>query len=125
MLSDQDSYVIIFLLDCCRKYYLCNPDLDAHDPNASNSRSVSLKGMHRAGSLIAFDCASRTIAIDGKRQRNGLFTKHLLKHITALSANIRMILKDTTKGMEKESGSRQMPFWSVALNEKNIYLCSQ
>ena len=65
--------------------------------------------MHRAGSLIAFDCASGTIAIDGKRQRNGLFTKHLLKHITALSTNIPMILKDTTRGMEKESGSRQMP----------------
>ena len=84
--------------------------MDVPDPNASNSRSVSLNAMYRAGSLIAFDCASKTIATDGKRQRNGLFTKHLLKHITALSADIRMILKDTTKGMEKESGSGQMQF---------------
>ena len=96
-LSDQDSYIIIFLLDCCRKYYLCNPDVDAPDPNANNSRSVSLKAMHRAGSLIAFNCASGTIAIDGKRQRNGVFTKHLLKHITVLSADIRMILKEEWK----------------------------
>ena len=109
-LSDQDSYVIIFLLDCCRKYYLCSPDVDVPDPNASNSRSVSFNAMHRAGSLIGFDCASGTIAIDRKRQRNGLLTRHLLKHITALSADIRAIWKDTTKGMEKESGSRQMSF---------------
>ena len=84
--------------------------MDAPDPNASNSRSVSLKAMHRAGSLITFHCAPGTIAIDGKRQRNGLFVKHLLKHIMVLTEDIRMILKDTTKGMETESDSRQMPF---------------
>ena len=124
-LSRRKPYVIVFLLDCCRGYHLRNPDVDARDPNASNSKSVGLKAMHKAGSLIAFACAPGTIAIDGSGQRNGLFTKHLLKHITTSNEDIRMILSDVTKGVTQESESKQIPFQSVSLEERNIYLCQK
>ena len=79
--------------------------------------------MHKAGSLIAFSCAPGTIAVDGKGRRNGLFTKHLLKHITTPNQDIRKILTNVTKGVKKESGSSQIPFQSVSLEEWNICLC--
>ncbi|CAF1350646.1 unnamed protein product, partial [Rotaria sordida] len=47
-----------------------NPYVDARDPDASGSKSVGLKPMHKAGSLIAFACTPGTIAIEGKGQRN-------------------------------------------------------
>ncbi|CAF3158382.1 unnamed protein product [Rotaria sp. Silwood2] len=124
-LSDRKPYVTIFLLDCCRKYHLRNPEVDARDPDASGAKSVGLKAMYKAGSLIAFACAPGTIAIEGKGQRNGLFTKHLLKHIKTENEDIQMILRDVTDGVIEESKSKQIPFLSVSLSKKNIYLCSQ
>ncbi|CAF1308095.1 unnamed protein product [Rotaria sordida] len=124
-LSDHNPYVIIFLLDCCRKYHLRNPEVDARDPDASGSQSVGLKAMSKAGSLIAFACAPGTIAIEGKGQRNGLFTKHLLEHIKTENEDIQMILRDVAKGVKQESKSKQIPFVSASLLERDIYLCSQ
>ena len=81
--------------------------------------------MDKAGSLIAFACAPGTIAVDGWGQRNGLFTKYLLKHIKTPNEDIRMVLSDVTKGVKEESASRQIPFQSGSLEVKNIYLCSE
>ncbi|CAF4092259.1 unnamed protein product, partial [Rotaria sordida] len=124
-ISDRKPYVTIFLLDCCRKYHLRNPEVDARDPDASGSKPVGLKAMHKAGSLIAFACAPGTIAIEGKGEKNGLFTKHLLKYITTANEDIRMILSDVTDGVIEESKSKQIPFVSGSLSKKNIYLCGQ
>ncbi|CAF4356485.1 unnamed protein product, partial [Rotaria sordida] len=43
-----------------------------------------------AGSLIAFACAPGAIANDLEGQRNGLFTKYLLRHIGTANEDIRM-----------------------------------
>ncbi|CAF4246462.1 unnamed protein product, partial [Rotaria sordida] len=107
------------------KYHLRNPEVNARDPDASDPKSIGLKAMYKAGSLIAFACAPGTIAIEGKGQRNGLFTKHLLKHITTENEDIQMILRDVAKGVTQESKSKQIPFVSAALLERDIYLYSQ
>ncbi|CAF4207359.1 unnamed protein product, partial [Rotaria sordida] len=124
-LSDHNPYVTIFLLDCCRKYYLRNPQVNARDPGASDPKSIGLKAMQKAGSLIAFACAPGTIAIEGKGQRNGLFTKHLLNHIRTENEDIQMILRDVAREVKQESKSKQIPFVSGSLLERDIYLCSQ
>ncbi|CAF4994682.1 unnamed protein product, partial [Rotaria sp. Silwood1] len=124
-LSDRNPYVTIFLLDCCRVYHLRNPEVDARGTDASNPKSAGLKAMHKAGSLIAFACAPGTIAIDGRGEENGLFTKHLLKHIKTPNEDIQMMLRDVTDGVIEESKSKQIPFVSASLAKKNIYLCGQ
>ncbi|CAF5126250.1 unnamed protein product [Rotaria sp. Silwood1] len=124
-LSDCKPYVTIFLLDCCRNYHLRNRELDARDADANDPKSIGLKAMHKAGSLIAFACAPGTIAIDGREEKNGLFTKHLLKHIFTPNEDIQMILRDVTKGVKQESKSKQIPFVSASLSEREIYLCYQ
>ncbi|CAF3753952.1 unnamed protein product [Rotaria sp. Silwood1] len=124
-LSDRNPYVTIFLLDCCRKYHLRNPQVNARDPGASEPKSIGLKAMHKAGTLIAFACAPGTIAIEGKGERNGLFTKHLLKNIKTANEDIQMILRDVTNGVIQESESKQIPFVTAALLKRDIYLYSQ
>ncbi|CAF3988907.1 unnamed protein product [Rotaria sordida] len=124
-LSDRNPYVTIFLLDCCRKYHLRNPQVNARDPDASDPKSIGLKAMCKAGSLIAFACAPGTIAIEGKGDRNGLFTKHLLKYIKTANEDIQLVLRDVARGVTEESKSKQIPFVSASLLEKHIYLCSQ
>ncbi|CAF3891943.1 unnamed protein product [Rotaria sp. Silwood1] len=123
-LSDCDPYVTIFLLDCCRNYQLRNLEADARNLERNDPKSVGLKAMHKAGSLIAFACAPGTIAIEGQGQRNGLFTKHLLENIKKKNEDIQMILRDVTKGVINESNSTQIPFVSASLSERDIYLYS-
>ena len=77
--------------------------------------------MYKAGSLIAFACAPGTIAKDGKGQRNGLFTKCLLQHITAKNKDIMKILFDVTRDVRLESNEKQIPFQCMSLTE-TIYL---
>ncbi|CAF1389549.1 unnamed protein product [Rotaria sordida] len=124
-LSDRKPYVIIFLLDCCRKYHLRNPDINARSRDGSDGKSAGLKAMYKAGSLVAFACAPGTIAIEKKEEKHGLFTKHLLKHITKANEDVQLILRDVAKGVAEESKSRQIPFVNAALLERDIYLCDQ
>ena len=124
-LSGRKPFVKIFLLDCCRKYDLYNPDSDSYASNAKNPNSWGLASMDGDNSLIAFACAAGTVAIDreyAKEERNGLFTKHLLKHITTPNQDVRMLLADVTKGVQQESKSQQLPFLNISLLEKNVYL---
>ncbi|CAF3329042.1 unnamed protein product, partial [Rotaria sp. Silwood2] len=125
-LDDRNPFVTIFLLDCCRKYYLRNPKLDERgDPHSSDSSPADFKPMHKAGSLIAFACAPGTGAIENRGQRNGLFTKHLLQHIKTPNEDIQMILRVVRRGVVEESKSKQIPFLSDGLLETNICLYSR
>lgn len=122
-LSDRNPFVIIFLLDCCREYHLRNPDVDGW--NRSVLGKSSLIRMDKAGSLIAFACAAGTVAMDGKGQRNGLFTKHLVKHIITPNEDIQMVLRRVRREVKEESKSQQIPFVSDGLLDTNICLSSQ
>ena len=77
------------------------------------------------GSLIAFACAPGTMAVDAPDQRNGLFTKYLLKYIPTPNEDIQLVLRDVTNGVMEESNLDQIPFLSASLRQKNICLCEQ
>ena len=83
-INSRKSFVTIVFLDCCRTYHLRNLNLITRSPEEENNQQSGLQQMvTNIGSLIAFACAPGTKADDGQKgQRNGLFTKHLLKHIT-------------------------------------------
>ena len=124
-LSNRKPFAIIFLLDCCRTYPLRNPDPDGRSSKASHSAPNGLKPMHEAGSLIAFACAPGTIAKDGRGQRNGLFTKYLLRYLPTANEDIQMVLRDVTNGVMEESNSLQVPYSNASLRYKPIYLCDR
>lgn len=117
-LGSQNPFVTIFLLDCCRTYYLRSPNIDARGVPVS----TDFKPMEKAGSLIAFACAAGTQADDGNGQGNGLFTKHLLKHITTPNEDITLILRDVRRGVMEESQQKQIPFVSDCLLVRNVFL---
>ncbi|CAF1456087.1 unnamed protein product [Rotaria magnacalcarata] len=127
-LCDQKPFVTIFLLDCCRTSYRNTFQIDVQNANTEESKLADFKEMHGAGALIAFACAPGIPAIDipaGSVPRNGLFTKYLLRHIKTPNEDIRMILSVVRKEVKHDSKSRQIPFISDGLLEKNIYLCDQ
>ncbi|CAF1058612.1 unnamed protein product [Adineta steineri] len=120
-INDQDPFVTMFFLDCCRTYHLRDQQKSRGE---QINHSQGLRPMPaKVGSLIAFACAPGTVADDGKAgETNGLFTKHLLKHIISPNDDIRMILSDVTNGVIQESKSKQIPHVTSILTHRNICL---
>jgi hypothetical protein len=84
---------------------------------------VGLKEMHMTGSLVAFACAPGTVADDGHEQQNGLFTKHLLKHLATPSKDISALIRFVNVDVYQESNRKQKPeFTSSSLPKEDIYL---
>ncbi len=73
-MQERQTYFNLIILDCCR-----------NSPLPSSARGV-MGGLCALlapkGSMICFACAPKQVASDGSpSDRNGIFTKHLLKHI--------------------------------------------
>jgi uncharacterized caspase-like protein len=118
LMSDKDPFVIIYLLDCCRTYWL---------PNLARNRAMSTRGLAvmpaLGGSLVAFACAPGKTAEDAAPNgRNGVFTYYLLQHITKPGENLAMVLTDVTDGVATETNNTQIPYYTSALRGKDIYI---
>jgi hypothetical protein len=75
-----------------------------------------------SGSVIAFACAPGCTALDGNG-RNGLFTKHLLQHMTTPGLDVDIMLRRITLGVKQESNSLQDPFHNHNLSAEHVSLC--
>ncbi|CAF3662821.1 unnamed protein product [Rotaria socialis] len=120
-LSSQTSYVTIFILDCCREYLF-------DDTSKFRGAKSSGSGLHAmiapGGTLLQFACAPGSLAADGGGQdRNGLYTKHLLKQIAIPNKHIDLIFSSVGAEVYKESNGKQMPYRvSSIMIDDNIYL---
>ncbi|CAF1338855.1 unnamed protein product [Rotaria sp. Silwood1] len=77
----------------------------------------------KAGMLIAFACAPGTTANDkAPNGRNGMFTYHLLRHITRPREDLLMLLVDVTDGVVNDTKGKQMPYTTSALTKRGICL---
>jgi hypothetical protein len=78
-----------------------------------------------AGSVIAFACAPGTVAKDKAiNGRNGVFTYHLLQHITKPGENILLMMADVTNGVANETKETQIPYVTSVLRRRDVYLVS-
>ncbi|CAF0820235.1 unnamed protein product [Adineta steineri] len=123
-IHDRHPFVTMLFLDCCRTYDLPDQQLQQSGRGEPIKHQEGLTPMSvKAGSLIVFACAPGTVANDGKEgEKNGLFTKHLLKYIKTPNDDIRMILSDVTNGVIQESKSKQIPHVTSILTHRNICL---
>jgi uncharacterized caspase-like protein len=113
-LSSRKPYVIVFLLDCCRNYW-----------SPSMARGSTMGGLAQmsapAGSVIGFACAAGKTTRDvSSNGRNGIFTKHLLEHITKPGEEILMLLVDITNGVKTETNGDQDPYVTYSLSQRKI-----
>ncbi|CAF4433314.1 unnamed protein product [Rotaria magnacalcarata] len=75
--------------------------------------------------LIAFACAPGTVAIDGSpNNRNGLYTFHLLKHVTQPGKDIIEIVTDVGYEVSKSSEKRQLPHVTYGPMPRGVFLVS-
>ena len=99
-LEEAGAKVSLLILDACR-----------NNPMQRGSRS-STRGLARmdapSGALVAFAAQPGAEAQDGEG-RNGVFTKHLLNHITTPGLPVEQVFKRVRADVERETGRRQSP----------------
>ncbi|CAF4007752.1 unnamed protein product [Rotaria sordida] len=129
--NGQNPFATIFLLDCCRFNYQRNHELTkaiAVRGSFIDRGSVdNLNTNSNDESLVAFACAPGAAAAEKlktRQERNGLFTKHLLKHIVTRDQDIITILEAVIKGVREESNRLQKPECTSSLTRK-IFLHTQ
>ena len=105
-MEDAQNQINIVILDACR-----------NNPFSRNFRT-SERGLARMdapkGSLIAYATAPGEVAADGL-DRNGVFTKYLMKHMIEPNMPIELVLKQARIDVARETGGRQIPWESSSL----------
>jgi formylglycine-generating enzyme required for sulfatase activity len=96
----------LMILDACR-----------NNPFARRFRSLS-RGLAQmdapSGTLIAFATAPGMEAADGDGQ-NGLYTQHLLRHITTPGMPVEQMFKQVRVGVTRDTQDKQVPWESSSL----------
>jgi hypothetical protein len=110
-MEDAQSQINIVILDACR-----------NNPFSRNFRTGE-RGLARMdapkGSLIAYATAPGEVAADGS-ERNGIFTKYLMKHMVEPNLPIEMVLKQARIDVARVTGGRQIP-WEASSLMGNFY----
>ena len=97
----------LMILDACR-----------NNPFARSFRSAR-QGLAQmdapVGTLVAFSTAPGTVASDGVRGGNGLYTSHLLGAVRQPGLKVEEVFKQVRAGVLRESQGKQVPWESTAL----------
>ena len=110
---DAKNRMNIIILDACRN----NPFTSERGIDRSLSLSRGLAVMEAsAGVLIVYATSPGKVAADGN-SRNGVFTKHLLRHLNS-EAHIEDMLRQVRKAVYQETRGKQLPWSSSSLLEK-------
>ena len=105
-MEDAQNQLNIVILDACRS-----------NPYARSFRSENM-GLARmdapTGSLIVYATAPGDVAADGP-ERNGVFTKHLIRHMQTPNLPVEQVLKRVRIDVAAETKQRQIPWESSSL----------
>ena len=110
----------LFILDACRNNPFNNlPTLTA------DGRRVRIRGVDERlglakmdaplGTLVAYSTAPGSVAIDNATQKNSVYTKHLLQHLSAPGQPIEQMLKRVRIGVASETQNLQIPWEASSL----------
>jgi formylglycine-generating enzyme required for sulfatase activity len=100
LLKGRNVRLSILILDACRS----NPFRNAR------SSAGGLSGMSGAGAFIAFAADEGRTADDNPKERNGLFTKHLLRELATPGLGLEQLFTRVRTKVYEESQGKQIPF---------------
>jgi len=112
-MDKQENKINIVMLDACR-----------NNPFARSFRSMS-RGLSRVdaptGTFVVFSTAPGEVAQDGDG-KNGVFTKHLLRHIKTPNLPIEEVMKKVRVSVMQETDKKQVPWQSSSLTGSFYFL---
>ena len=123
-MMENEPFAVIFLLDCCR---ISGSNDQQHKGkkkamimNSEPMNSIAMKGV--VGSLIAFACGPDAATFDtSPNKRNGLFTYHLLKHLTKPDFKVEEMMCLVCDVVYEDSDGTLFTHRTVCLRTSNVY----
>ena len=115
-MQEQKTSFSVLLLDCCREF-------KGMKRSGGSRGSRGLCSMEAEDAIIGFACAPGKLAEDNPEERNGLYTKHLLKHIETQGQDIDILFRHVGLGVTKESDGNQRPYRNSSVNSPCAVLC--
>lgn len=110
------SRVNIVILDACR-----------NNPFARSFRGLS-QGLAQmeapVGTLIAYATAPGKVALDGERNRNGIYTAHLLSNLRTPGLAVELMFKRVREGVTRATNGAQTPWESSSLRGEFAFVGS-
>jgi uncharacterized caspase-like protein len=109
----------VVILDACRNNPFSGGEIVGPDGRRLKFRGATPSGLAAVeaplGSMIAFSTAPNGIALDNPKEKNSLYTKHLLEHLQAPGLPIELLFKRVRLAVAKETGHVQVPWESSSL----------
>lgn len=122
----KNPRVMIVILDCCRGYKANG--LPRQNQFHNGEQDQIMDGLAPMSgppaTIIAYACAADQVSSGlSKNNRNGLYTYHLLKHISTPNTDIDLILRRVARDVQNDPMNllHQVPFRYSSCNEP-IYL---
>ena len=97
----------VLVLDCCRSL----PEMRRAD-RSTKEGLMALQAPQ--GSMVAYACAPGQTAADGDG-RNGVYTKHLLKHLANPELELQALFAHVGAGVEEETNGKQIPWETMSI----------
>lgn len=111
--DNNPNSIHILILDACR-----------NNPFQNGLRGVSgglAKMEAPVGTLIAFSTSPNSVSIERDKDRNGIYTSHLLEHIGTVNLSLERIFKNTRTDVIKSTNGRQVPWEESSLHGEDFY----
>ncbi|WP_299611305.1 caspase family protein [uncultured Aquimarina sp.] len=114
-LSSKIMHLIV--LDACR-----------NNPFKSGIKSIS-GGLARMvapmGTLIAFSTSPNMTSSEKSADRNGVYTKHLLKNLKIPNNSVERVFKNTRTDVIEETNGKQVPWEESSLHGEDFYFIKE
>lgn len=107
ILQNSKKNLHIVILDACR-----------NNPFYSGKKSVTIGLMKMnapAGTLIAFSTSPNSTSIERTGERNGVYTKHLLKNMLTPNLPAELVFKNTRNDVMLDTSEKQIPWEESSL----------
>ncbi|WP_415060741.1 caspase family protein [Flavobacterium sp.] len=113
LIETSKNNLHMVILDACRN----NPFY-----TGTKSTSIGLVKMAApAGTLIAFSTSPNSISIERNNERNGVFTKFLLKNMKTPNLPVELVFKNTRSDVMKDTSEKQIPWEESSLFGNHFY----
>jgi carboxyl-terminal processing protease len=109
----------VVILDACRNNPFSGSEIVGPDGRRLKFRGLTPNGLAPVeaplGSMIAFSTAPGGVALDNPQEKNSLYTKHLLEHLSSPGLPVELLFKRVRLAVAKETGRVQVPWESSSL----------
>jgi hypothetical protein len=115
-IKGSETNLHLVVLDACRN----NPFKDG-----TRGLTVGLSRMSAAGgTLIAFATSPNTASLERPGDRNGIYTKHLLRNMKTANLPVELVFKHTRNHVMNDTKGRQIPWEESSLHGDNFSFVS-